>query len=170
MKYFLKPHSIILLLIILFLVTLIACLALPVNASDKTLAHMIDRLGGDSEALETHFIDAAIRYDLPPRLLVAIGFYESNFRVGIKGDQGRSWGLMQVGKLGRRKCKCDMTTARGEIFCGACWLDKGRSWCGNLEKGLTAYACGKCVGNLKTKRKVLKRFKLAKIKLKSRRQ
>lgn len=90
---------------------------------------------------------AGSRYDLPPDLLWSICYRESVFtldRVGTRGEIG----MMQVGAKGRAYCAeaCGTnTTAAEQIACGACWLDAGRTWCGgDLRRGLTAYAGGKC--------------------------
>ena len=91
--------------------------------------------------------DAAMAYDLPPELLARVAYYESRYRTDRIGDDGRSWGLLQVGPRGRRVCRAvcgTMTTVEEQAMCGACWLDAGRSWCGSLVGGVTAYACGRC--------------------------
>jgi hypothetical protein len=93
------------------------------------------------------FIAAAERFDLPVYLLVVIGYRESVFRPELAGDQGRSLGLMQVGRQGRRRCKehCQNPhSVDGGAMCGACWLSAGRDWCGSVVGGLMAYCSGKC--------------------------
>lgn len=93
------------------------------------------------------FLDAAERYDVSPWLLVGMSYRETVFRMNGIGDGGKSVGLMQVGKMGRRACRdvCGgMETAHEQIMCGACWLDKGRQWCGSLDGGLSAYISGEC--------------------------
>jgi len=90
---------------------------------------------------------AADRFDVPVLLLLTIGYRETVFRPLEVGDVGRSLGIMQVGIMGRRKCKefCkEIKTVEGGTMCGACWLDKGRQWCGSLHGGLMAYVSGKC--------------------------
>lgn len=111
--------------------------------------------------LSEAFRSTSSKYNIDVNLLISIGYRESVFRMGEIGDRGKSLGIMQVGKQGRRACACDMTTVYGQIECGACWLDKGREWCGSIEGGLTAYACGKCepVNGL-TRRAVNIRFRL----------
>ena len=90
------------------------------------------------------FKNASIKYNIDVNLLIAIGYRESIFKMSEKGDNNKSLGIMQVGKQGRKACKCDMSSVDGQIDCGACWLDKGRSWCGDIRGGVSAYACGKC--------------------------
>jgi hypothetical protein len=93
--------------------------------------------------LEAAFLSASDKYNLPVYLLIAMAYYETMFR-NQTGDNGRSLGIMQVGKMGRRKCQCDMDTVHGQIHCGACWLNMGRDWCGSLDGGLYAYINGTC--------------------------
>ena len=87
---------------------------------------------------------AAEKYNIDVDYLLVIAWSESVFR-NLIGDNGRSHGEMQVGKMGRRKCKCNMDTLYGRIDCGACWLNMGRKWCGSLDGGLQAYVSGSCV-------------------------
>jgi len=97
--------------------------------------------------LSAAFIATGNHFNLPKYLLVTIGYRESIFRPEQVGDYGNSLGIMQVGKYGRARCKkyCkDVDTVDGGIMCGGCWLDKGRSWCGDLMGGLNAYCHGKC--------------------------
>lgn len=106
------------------------------------------------------FKTAGEKYDIPPLLLVAMSYYETLYR-NLKGDNGRSHGIMQVGTMGRKKCKCSMDTVLNQIMCGACWLNMGRNWCGNLQDGLNAYAAGTCKAqNMRTKRAVDIRLKM----------
>jgi hypothetical protein len=92
-------------------------------------------------------IEAGNSYNLPPLLLLSMAYRESVLttdRIGSRGEIG----LMQVGKQGQQFCKnvCGQNiTPHEQMYCGACWLDAGRSWCkGSLEGGLRAYAGGKC--------------------------
>lgn len=98
--------------------------------------------------LATAFINAAETFDVPVNLLVAIGYRETVFRLKNRGDHGFSRGIMQVGHHGRVKCKqhCKNveTDVQSSINCGACWLSKGRDWCGTIEQGLVAYCTGSC--------------------------
>lgn len=106
------------------------------------------------------FKTAGEKYDIPPLLLVAMSYYETLYR-NLIGDNGRSHGIMQVGIMGRKKCKCTMNTVLNQIMCGACWLNMGRNWCGNLHDGLNAYAAGTCKSkNMRTKRAVAIRLEM----------
>ncbi len=93
------------------------------------------------------FIGAAEKFNFSTWLLVGMGYRESIFRMDEIGDGGKAHGIMQVHGQGHRACALyckDMSTAREQIECGACWLDKGRQWCGDLDGGLFAYICGGC--------------------------
>lgn len=88
----------------------------------------------------------AAEYDLPVLLLAGMAYRESVYRPNEVGPAGEL-GIMQVGRMGRRKCRkvCgEMKTASEHINCGACWLRKGVDWCHTLERGVTAYAGGVC--------------------------
>jgi hypothetical protein len=98
-------------------------------------------------ALSRGFIKAAQYWDLPVYLLVATAYRESVFDPSLAGDWGRSLGLLQVGPQGRRRCKefCgDVHSIDGGAMCGACWLNEGVDWCGDIAGGTTAYCCGSC--------------------------
>jgi hypothetical protein len=96
-------------------------------------------------------VDASERYNLPALYLVAIAHRETRYRTNQVGDSGRSLGMMQVGKMGRRVCRpvcsragTERATVEGDVMCGACWLDAGRGWCGSLQGALSAYVSGQC--------------------------
>lgn len=131
---------------------------------NDTGAYVIEFSTEYKTELAQAFLGASSAYKIDVYLLVAIGYRESVFRMTQVGDNGRSLGIMQTGTMARRSCECSMDTVQGQIDCGACWLDKGRKWCGTIESGLTAYASGVCEApNMRTKRAVRIRFKLAEI-------
>lgn len=112
---------------------------------------------------------AADKYKIDVDYLIVIAWSESVFR-NLIGDNGRSHGEMQVGKQGRRACKCDMSIIESRIDCGACWLDMGRKWCGSLDKGLQAYVGGSCIARtaraaraFQNKKRYLRRLKKCQI-------
>ena len=109
------------------------------TAPVKAYTGTIENKKGLSEAFDS----AAREYEIDVDYLIVIAWFETVFR-NLKGDSGRSWGEMQVGRMGRRKCQCSMETVASRIQCGACWLDMGRKWGGTLNKGLQAYICGTC--------------------------
>lgn len=92
-------------------------------------------------------IEAGNSYNLPPLLLLSMAYRESVLTTDRIGTR-KEIGLMQVGKQGQQFCKnvCGQNiTPHEQMYCGACWLDAGRSWCkGSLLGGLRAYAGGKC--------------------------
>jgi len=111
----------------------------------------------------TRAIDmASLNYEIEPDYIIVIAWFETVFR-NLVGDNGRSIGEMQVGKMGRKKCKCDMLTVASRIDCGACWLDMGRRWCGSIESGLQAYIGGSCEARtVNAKRSYNRRIKIVK--------
>jgi hypothetical protein len=178
MKFLQSPYSIFMILALLSLLAAAVCIAIPrpaEPAEPDPIVKMINRLDhAPSRTLKKNgpgwqlkfsesYQKYANKYRVPDRLLVSITFHESNFLQGVKGDHGRSWGLMQVGPYGRKKCKCEnMKTYDDEIKCGACWLRAGVDWCGDLNKGLTAYVCGHCTTKLnRTLKKVHSRLRIA---------
>jgi hypothetical protein len=90
--------------------------------------------------------EAGEAYDLPVLLMASMIYKESTYKDDGVGPAGEL-GLMQVGKMGRRKCRSvcgSLSTPEEHILCGGCWLRAGIDWCGSLEGGLNAYAGGKC--------------------------
>lgn len=107
------------------------------------------------------FYTAQNTFDVPSIFLISIGYYESKYSLGAVGDGGKSIGIMQVGKRGRRICRehCGlMKTENEQILCGGCWLRKNIDWCGTLNRGFTGYASGRCSAQIKNI--VRKRFRL----------
>ena len=146
-------ESTIILIVVLFMLLSIID---QLNAGELTTAEYIQHLctnghyrrtvdNQEAQELARAFESASLKFKIPVGLLVAIGYRESVFRMENQiGDDGKSHGLMQVGRKGRRDCFCDMDTLQGQINCGACWLNKGRSWCKSLDGGLCAYINGEC--------------------------
>ena len=99
---------------------------------------------------------SSIKWSIDVDYLIVIAYTESVFR-NVKGDNGRSWGEMQVGKQGRRVCKCSMETVETRIDCGACWLANGRDAKNNLDAGLKLY-----IGGVSKSLKALRKFNFKK--------
>jgi len=108
-------------------------------------------------------------FEIPQLLMSAIGFKESRYRTYLNGDGGVSMGIMQVGHMGRSKCRryCGEFSSDPDVqIChGACWLDMGRDDCGSMFGGLSGYVCGKCHPKLSRKpanshRSMNRRYKL----------
>lgn len=108
------------------------------------------------------FKESSETFDLPVELLLVIGYKESKFKMNDVGPYGEV-GIMQVCPMGIRSCKeyCgEMKTIKEQIDCGSCWLDKGRKWCGDIKKGLSAYMTGKCKLSRRATWKYNKRIEL----------
>lgn len=144
-------------------------LVTPPNGAD---AETVRRYHGSRAYEDAHyrqrlsyaFLKTSREFDIPVWLLVGIGYRESVFRMDEVGDAGGSLGMMQVCEQGRRACReyCgELETLEEHALCGACWLDKGRQWCGDLEGGLSAYINGNCeLETVKAKRAYKIRMKL----------
>ena len=114
------------------------------------------------QELDNAFSKASSEYGIDKNLLISMAFLESSFESGVKGDGDKSWGIMQVGKQGRKRCGY-IDTVEGQIMSGACWLNEGVIWCGDIEGALKAYACGQCeTTNYRCTQAVKRRLKLAK--------
>lgn len=105
------------------------------------------------DVMSQHFVDAGERYDIDPSLLVTWSFYESSFRTNAEGALGEI-GLFQVHGKHRKACEGehDLSTARGQVMCGAMLIDMDRRFCGSLERGLWRYASGRCRGTPRARR------------------
>lgn len=114
---------------------------------------MLYRDAGARETMSQHFVDAGERYNLEPSLLVTWSFYESSFRTDAEGALGEV-GLFQVHGKHRRACEGehDLSTARGQVMCGAMLIDMDRRYCGSMERGLWRYASGRCRGTPRARR------------------
>ena len=130
----------------------------------KTKVRKVDRRKIDVPAVSEAIREAQNKFEVPGLLLIAIGYYESRYQISAIGDQGRSKGILQVGPMGRRRCRehCGtMTTEYEQIMCGGCWLRENINWCGSLERGLNGYAWGKCRAiYASTKNAVQRRFQM----------
>lgn len=93
------------------------------------------------------FLGAGAEFGFDPWLLVGMAYRESIFRMEEIGDGGKARGMMQVHGQGRKACAShcgDLGTVRQHVDCGACWLDRGRRWCGDLDGALYGYISGRC--------------------------
>lgn len=114
---------------------------------------LLYRDAGARETISQHFVDAGERYSVDPFLLVTWSFYESSFRMDADGALGEV-GLFQVHGKHRKACEGehDLSTARGQVMCGAMLIDMDRRFCGSLERGLWRYASGRCRGTPRARR------------------
>jgi hypothetical protein len=145
--------------IVLFVVTICAGSYLFANIS--AIKRLNPSLSSEYiQELNEAFNKASDAYGTDKDLLIAMAWHESSFKSGVKGDNGKSWGIMQVGKQGRKRCGYS-ETVEGQIMSGACWLNEGVKWCGDIKGGLTAYACGVCsTTSYRCNRAVKRRLKL----------
>lgn len=128
----------------------------------STKVRKIDRRKIDVPAVALAMYTAQNQFRVPGLLLIPMGFYESKYLTSAIGDQGKSQGILQMGKMGRRRCRdhCgDMRTEHEQIMCGGCWLRENITWCKTLQRGLNGYAGGKCKAiYASTKNAVQRRF------------
>lgn len=122
------------------------------TAPVKAYVRNVDNAPELAQALDK----ASAKWNIDIDYLLAIAYSESVFR-NVKGDDGKSWGEMQVGKQGRRVCKCSMETVETRIDCGACWLANGRDAKNSLDAGLKLY-----IGGISKSLKALRKFNLKK--------
>ena len=154
-------------LLLFVLIALVCFVASTANAQVKTVDKIewltsyetspikaYTRDVNNKHELASAFELASKKWNIDIDYLLVIGWSESVFR-NLVGDDGKSHGEMQVGVTGRKRCKCDMSTVRTRVDCGACWLSAGRGWCGTLDKGLQAYVgrVRKCKPSIKAMRK-----------------
>jgi len=152
-----KDYWKVLVVLMLLLLVFLFLSATESNANTRETTYTEEEIAAALNSLnERHITPAMVpayyktqnTYQLPAFLLIAISQPESHFKIGARGDKGKSWGVMQVGTMGRKHCKevCgEMKTAEEEIMCGGCWFNHGLEMCnGNITKALSAYGCGKC--------------------------
>jgi len=84
---------------------------------------------------------AARAHGVPPLLLAVVVYRESSFDVSAEGHAGER-GLLQVHGLAARGC--DLSTAAGQLDCGARWLATCRETCGDWRGAMSAYVSGRC--------------------------
>jgi len=105
------------------------------------------------------------KYKLPKMLFVGMGLKESEFRTDKEGKLGEK-GILQVGKMGRRRCASEcgkFSSDPGVQIChGYCWFSKIQQSCdGSVKQGLSGYASGDCVAkSIETKKAVRRRYRL----------
>lgn len=102
-------------------------------------------LAADSVArreMAEKIVKAAEAYEVPALLLTVMAERESSFQVEAIGAARGEVGILQVHGLAARGC--DLSTAEGQLACGASWLRKAFETCGTWERAITAYAAGYC--------------------------
>lgn len=91
--------------------------------------------------MATMIAEAAEAAQVPPLLLTVLAKRESSFSKDAIGSRGEV-GILQVHGLAARGC--DLSTAEGQLACGAKWLRKAFDMCGSWERAIAAYAAGYC--------------------------
>jgi len=96
-------------------------------------------------------VTAAREHNIPPTLLTTITYLESTFDITAKGALGEI-GLTQV--HGTAAKGCELETIKGQLDCGARWLETQYQKCGTWKGALTAYAtkgmCSTASGRVKS--------------------
>jgi len=95
----------------------------------------------DVDAIAAACAEAEAAYGVPCLLLVAMMHHESRFDSTVIGKRGEI-GLLQVHGAAARGC--DLATIRGQVFCGAAWLQLGRSRCSDWWSATHWYASSSC--------------------------
>jgi hypothetical protein len=93
-------------------------------------------------AMAKMIADASRAHEVPPLLLTVMAKRESSFATDAIGQSRGEVGLLQVHGLAARGC--DLSTAEGQLACGARWLRLAYDKCGTWESAITAYAAGYC--------------------------
>lgn len=108
---------------------------------------------------------AAKEWDLDPYLLTVMAFRESSFKPSAIGKSRGEIGVIQVHGKPLQDCEkdgFDMTQPAGQLRCGARYLRALSDHCGDVTRGLTAYACGQCEAPTnKIAQKIASRLRLA---------
>jgi len=97
--------------------------------------------------LSASILDASLKYDIPPMLLVAISFREGSFHGRREGKLGEKSTFQIVKSLQKSVVKyepdCKLTGPRGASMCAAALLARYREKCGDLQGAFLRYATGR---------------------------
>jgi len=104
--------------------------------------HELVRNPNTRQELAKDIIEVASEYGHDPWLITAMAYCESTFRPHAIGDSRGERGIMQL--HGRPTRGCEFDTARGGLECGARYLRLLTDRCGSVERGVAAYATGRC--------------------------
>ena len=103
--------------------------------------------------LQLHIISTAEAYGIDPAIIVAMAFRESTYNPNAIGDNGNSYGLLQVqprwhyDRMQRLNCT-DLLDPYQNVIVGTDYLAEQIDRYGDLAKGLTAYNRGHYSGTI----------------------
>ena len=106
------------------------------------------------EALQLHIISEAVEHDIDPAIIIAMAYKESTYRADAIGDNGNSYGLLQIQKKWHKKrmeklgCT-DLLDPYQNVTVGVDYLaEQINRYGGDVAKGLTAYNKGHYAGKV----------------------
>ena len=104
--------------------------------------------------LQLHIISEAVEHDIDPAIIMAMAFKESTYRADAIGDNGKSYGLLQIQTKWHakrmKKLGCtDLLDPYQNVTVGVDYLaEQINRYGGNVAKGLTAYNKGHYAGTV----------------------
>lgn len=106
------------------------------------------------EDLQLHIIEEATERGIDPAIIIAMAYRESRYKANAVGDNGRSYGLLQIQKkwhskrMKRLGCT-DLLDPYQNVTVGIDYLaEQIERYGGNVAKGLTAYNRGHYAGTV----------------------
>ena len=98
--------------------------------------------------LQLHIIEVAVEYGIDPAIIIAMAYRESRYRANAIGDNGGSYGLLQIQKKWHSKrmkslgCT-DLLDPYQNVMVGIDYLaEQTKRYGGDIARGLTAYNKG----------------------------
>lgn len=106
------------------------------------------------EDLQLHIIEEATEHGINPAIIIAMAYRESRYKANAVGDNGRSYGLLQIQKkwhskrMKRLGCT-DLLDPYQNVTVGIDYLtEQIERYGGDIAKGLTAYNRGHYAGTI----------------------
>ena len=80
--------------------------------------------------------------------VLAVWAYRESAGRSVMGDHGAACGVLQLHEVARQGTPCSEILAdrRLGLRLGLAWMRRMSEQCGNVRKGLGAYATGSCIG------------------------
>ena len=80
--------------------------------------------------------------------VLAVWAYRESAGRSVMGDHGAACGVLQLHEVARQGMPCSEILAdrRLGLRLGLAWMRRMSEQCGNVRKGLGAYATGSCIG------------------------